>query len=144
MRVERMRDEKGYRSLFDPSALIPSPERAISMNWRGVAETLTITLAAMATSLVLFGIFMLLMAGVPPSRLYTEMFVGGFGTRFSWQNTLTRSRAAHPDRPLYRLAGAVGSDRDRRRRGPGPGRFGGRQRRPSAPGLPCADRSSWA
>jgi simple sugar transport system permease protein len=61
------------------------------MNWRGVAETLTITLAAMATSLVLFGIFMLLMAGVPPSWLYTEMFVGGFGTRFSWQNTLARA-----------------------------------------------------
>jgi simple sugar transport system permease protein len=61
------------------------------MNWRSVAETLTITLAAMATSLVLFGLFMLLMAGVPPSRLYTEMFVGGFGTRFSWQNTLTRA-----------------------------------------------------
>jgi ABC-type uncharacterized transport system permease subunit len=69
----------------------PAQEKATGMNWRSLAETLTITLVAMATSLVLFGIFMLFMAGVPPSRLYTEMYVGGFGTRFSWQNTLTRA-----------------------------------------------------
>jgi simple sugar transport system permease protein len=61
------------------------------MNWRGIAETLSITVAALAISLVLFGIFVLLKAGVPPSRLYYEMFVGGFGSAFSWQNTLTRA-----------------------------------------------------
>jgi ABC-type uncharacterized transport system permease subunit len=61
------------------------------MNWRGIAETLLITVAALATSLVLFGIFILLKAGVPPSRLYTEMFVGAFGSAFSWQNTLSRA-----------------------------------------------------
>src|SRR5438876_9174815 len=61
------------------------------MNWRGIAETLLITVAALATSLVLFGIFIVLKAGVPPSKLYTEMFVGAFGSAFSWQNTLSRA-----------------------------------------------------
>src|SRR6266851_6065664 len=61
------------------------------MNWRGIAETLLITVAALATSLVLFGMFIFLKAGVPPSSLYTEMFVGAFGSAFSWQNTLSRA-----------------------------------------------------
>jgi simple sugar transport system permease protein len=61
------------------------------MSWRSIAETLSITLAALVTSLVLFGIFIFLKAGVLPSQLYYEMFVGGFGSAFSWQNTLTRA-----------------------------------------------------
>src|SRR5438093_572358 len=61
------------------------------MNGRGIAETLLITVAAMAASLVLFGIFVFVKAGVLPSQLYYEMFVGAFGTSFSWQNTLTRA-----------------------------------------------------
>jgi ABC-type uncharacterized transport system permease subunit len=61
------------------------------MSWRSIAETFSITCAALATSLVLFGIFIFLKAGVPPSQLYYEMFVGGFGGAFSWQNTLTRA-----------------------------------------------------
>src|SRR5947208_16950318 len=61
------------------------------MNERGIAETLLITVAAIAASLVLFGIFVFVKAGVLPSQLYYEMFVGAFGTSFSWQNTLTRA-----------------------------------------------------
>src|SRR5438270_8053259 len=61
------------------------------MNWRGCVQTLAITLAALLTSMVLFGIFMLLFARVSPLQLYAEMYRGGFGTRFSWQNTLTRA-----------------------------------------------------
>jgi ABC-type uncharacterized transport system permease subunit len=61
------------------------------MNLRGISQTLLITLAALATSLALFGLFMLLFAGVSPVRLYAEMYRGGFGTRFSWQNTLTKA-----------------------------------------------------
>ena len=39
------------------------------MNWRGLLETLTITLAALVTSLVLFGLFMLgLSKGVVADR----------------------------------------------------------------------------
>src|SRR5438552_14188798 len=60
------------------------------MNWREALETLIITLAAIVTSLLVFGGFMLL-AGISPWDLYHWMFVGGFGTRFSWQNTLTRA-----------------------------------------------------
>ncbi len=38
------------------------------MNGRGLLETLTITLAAIATSLVVFGAFMVLFAHVHPHR----------------------------------------------------------------------------
>jgi general nucleoside transport system permease protein len=62
-----------------------------SMHWRNLAETLVITLAALAGSLLLFGIFMFVLAGVPPLKLYAEIYRGGFGTKFSWQNTLTKA-----------------------------------------------------
>jgi simple sugar transport system permease protein len=58
---------------------------------RGFLETLFITLAALVTSLVLFGIFIFLYQGVAPQKVYYWMFVGSFGTAFSWQNTLTKA-----------------------------------------------------
>jgi simple sugar transport system permease protein len=61
------------------------------MNWRGIAETLSITLAAMVASLVLFGIFMYFLAGVPPWELYVQMYEGAFGRWYSWQNTLSKA-----------------------------------------------------
>ncbi len=61
------------------------------MKWREIAETLTITLGAIVTSMVLFGAFLFAFAGVSPLELYHWMYVGGFGTWFSWQNTLTRA-----------------------------------------------------
>jgi simple sugar transport system permease protein len=61
------------------------------MNWRGLAETLVITAAALLASLVVFGVFMMVFAGVAPLSLYYQIFRGGFGTSFSWQNTLTKS-----------------------------------------------------
>ncbi|HEV3117853.1 MAG TPA: ABC transporter permease [Gemmataceae bacterium] len=61
------------------------------MNTRSLAETLTITLAALLTSLVIFCGFMYAYARVAPLDLVHWMYVGGFGTRFSWQNTLTRA-----------------------------------------------------
>jgi simple sugar transport system permease protein len=60
------------------------------MYWRELAEALCITLAALAASILLFGLIMFC-RGVSPSELYYWMYVGGFGTRFSWQNTLTRA-----------------------------------------------------
>src|SRR4051812_1144217 len=60
------------------------------MNWREPLQTLTITLAAITTSLILFAAFMML-AGIHPFDLFHWMFIGGFGTKFSWQNTLTRA-----------------------------------------------------
>src|SRR5437660_7968806 len=61
------------------------------MNWRGIAQTLLITLAAMVSSLVVFGLFIFLWAKVSPLELYYEMYRGSFGSRFSWQNTLTKA-----------------------------------------------------
>ena len=61
------------------------------MHWREFAQTLSITLAAILTSMALFGLFMLAFAGVSPLALYHWMYVGAFGTAFSWQNTLTRA-----------------------------------------------------
>jgi simple sugar transport system permease protein len=61
------------------------------MNWRNLAQTLTITLAALACSLLIFGLFTLVFAGVSPLKLYAEIYRGGFGTKFSWQNTLTKA-----------------------------------------------------
>jgi general nucleoside transport system permease protein len=61
------------------------------MNARGFLETLIITLAALATSLILFGAFMVLFARVNPLDLYYWMYRGGFGTRSAWEDTLTRS-----------------------------------------------------
>lgn len=61
------------------------------MSWRGLIESLVITFLALASSLVLFGLFMFFTAGVQPLRLYYWIYIGGFGTSFSWQNTLTRA-----------------------------------------------------
>jgi simple sugar transport system permease protein len=61
------------------------------MNWRGMAETLTITLAALVSSLVLFGAFMLAFAHVSLSDLYYYMYLGAFGSKTAWQDTLTRA-----------------------------------------------------
>jgi simple sugar transport system permease protein len=58
---------------------------------RSFVESLFITLAALLASLVLFGAFIFFYAGVPPQKLYYWMFVGSFGTAFSWQNTLTKA-----------------------------------------------------
>ncbi len=61
------------------------------MNWRDTAQSLTITLAAVVSSMVIFGVFMALFKGVSPVDLYHWIFVGGFGTGFSWQNTLSKA-----------------------------------------------------
>ena len=60
------------------------------MNLRALAEPFAITAAAMLASMLIFGAFMAA-AGVNPFELYHWMYVGGFGTSFSWQNTLTRA-----------------------------------------------------
>src|SRR5271166_6169089 len=64
---------------------------ATPVNWRELAETLSITLAAMVSSLVVFCLFMLAYAQVSPADLLYWMYIGGFGTSFSWLNTLTKA-----------------------------------------------------
>jgi len=61
------------------------------MKWRGTAETLLITLAALVTSMVVFGAFMAAFAGVNPIDLYAQIYQGGFGSAFALQNTLSRA-----------------------------------------------------
>src|ERR1700722_5608597 len=61
------------------------------MNWRGPAQTLTITFGAIASSLALFGLFIFAMTGISPLLLYEEMYIGSFGSKFSLQNTLTKA-----------------------------------------------------
>ena len=54
------------------------------------AESITISLAALIVSLVLFGIFVSF-SGVNPFEVYRLIYRGAFGTSFSWQNTLVRA-----------------------------------------------------
>src|SRR3954464_10499540 len=59
-----------------------------AMNWRGMLETLTITVAAIALTLFLFAGFMWATKGVSPGDLYSSIYTGGFGHSVSWENTL--------------------------------------------------------
>src|SRR5258708_39760440 len=53
-------------------------------------EKALIPLAALAVSLLVFGAFVAV-AGADPLEVYYEMYRGGFGTWFSFQNTLQRA-----------------------------------------------------
>ena len=55
-----------------------------------IAEAVVISLAALAVSAALFGLF-ILAVGKSPIQLYSLIYTGGFGTWFSWQNTLQRA-----------------------------------------------------
>ncbi len=74
------------------------------MKFRSFAESLFITLTALAASLALFGLFMVSFrtfsgetlkgggyGGSFLANLYYWMFAGAFGSKFAWQNTLTRA-----------------------------------------------------
>src|SRR5580704_4576725 len=61
------------------------------MQSRSLAETLTITIGALVASLVIFGAFMFAFGHVRPNELFHWMYIGSFGTKFSWQYTLTRA-----------------------------------------------------
>ncbi len=58
------------------------------MNWRGMLETLVITVAALALSLGLFALFIFVTKGATPQQLYSSIYAGGFGHVVSWENTL--------------------------------------------------------
>lgn len=61
------------------------------MRWREIAETFAITLAAMLSALLLFSSYLWIDRGVAPRDLFYWMYIGSFGTTFSWQNTLSRA-----------------------------------------------------
>jgi simple sugar transport system permease protein len=75
------------RATSAPSLCDGKPEPHV----RGLLETLTITLAALAVSLVLFGAFIYLYEHKSPADLYYWMYKGGFGAPSSLQNTLTKA-----------------------------------------------------
>lgn len=54
------------------------------------AESVLIPVVALVLSLVLFGLF-LLAVGSDPLGVFYSMYRGGFGSGFSWQNTLERA-----------------------------------------------------
>jgi simple sugar transport system permease protein len=54
------------------------------------AESIVIPLAALLVGLLLFGLFLLAL-GKSPGDYYALVYKAGFGTDFSWQNTLTRA-----------------------------------------------------
>jgi general nucleoside transport system permease protein len=56
---------------------------------RRVAEAVAIPLGALAASAIVFGIIVLAL-GNDPLEVYKLIYVGGFGSWFSWQNTLQR------------------------------------------------------
>jgi simple sugar transport system permease protein len=64
------------------------------MSWRGSLEIVTITLLALAGSLVLFCLFIMAYTAVAadkvvlPGELCDALFKGGFGTRRAWLNAL--------------------------------------------------------
>jgi simple sugar transport system permease protein len=60
------------------------------MNVRSLLETLTITVAALAVSVLLFGAYMAA-NGVNPLDLYYWLVMGGFGSAFAWKNTLSQA-----------------------------------------------------
>ncbi len=61
-----------------------------SVRLKQAAEALVIPLGALAVSAILFGLFIAALSK-SPLELYELMYKGGFGTWFSWQNTLSRA-----------------------------------------------------
>ncbi|WP_075215529.1 ABC transporter permease [Mongoliimonas terrestris] len=72
---------------------VPAPSFAFSEvldRIRRSAEYVVIPLLALAASAVLFSVFLLFL-GKNPIDFYSLVWRGGFGTSFSWQNTLVRA-----------------------------------------------------
>jgi ABC-type uncharacterized transport system permease subunit len=65
--------------------------RQATVNWRELAESICITVAAIVVSMLIFGVFMWLSRGVSPFALYHTMYIGSFGTSLSLQSTLERA-----------------------------------------------------
>jgi general nucleoside transport system permease protein len=63
---------------------------AIANQATRIAEAVLIPLVALTAALLLFGLFMLFI-GKNPFDVYALIYKGGFGSAFSWQNTLQRA-----------------------------------------------------
>src|SRR5712691_13477651 len=65
-------------------------ERMRSAKQQEIMATLGLPAGALVVSLLVFGMFVA-GSGTNPFTAYTLMYTGGFGTWFSWQNTLQRA-----------------------------------------------------
>lgn len=79
---------------MDATATLPaghavSPGAALD-RIRGAAEALLIPIGALAASMAIFGVFVLLI-GKNPLEVYALIWKGGFASGFAWQNTLQRA-----------------------------------------------------
>ena len=64
--------------------------RLASWNPKATAEAIVVPLGAVAAAAVLFSVFLLAL-GKSPVTFFELLWRGGFGTAFSWQNTLIRT-----------------------------------------------------
>jgi simple sugar transport system permease protein len=80
----------GDAAAKDTAAAIAAAAAA-RREWLGrTAEAVAMPVGALIVSMLLFGIFVAF-AGINPLDVYQYMFVGSFGSWFSFQNTLTRA-----------------------------------------------------
>ncbi len=63
---------------------------AISPAWQVRIEAVLVPLLALLVSLLVFGVFLLLI-GKNPLEVYQLIYKGGFGSSFSWRNSLARA-----------------------------------------------------
>ena len=68
----------------------PAPSFRFSARFLGTAEKVLIPLGALVVSAILFSVFLLLL-GKSPVDFFQLVWRGGFGTAFSFQNTLQRA-----------------------------------------------------
>jgi ABC-type uncharacterized transport system permease subunit len=73
-----------------PRATAPAVPQIGSSRWRSDAEYVAIPVLAIAASFLLFAVF-LLAIGKSPAEFIRLIWVGGFGSAFSLQNTLQRA-----------------------------------------------------
>lgn len=69
---------------------VPLPKTAVLGRLRGPLAAVAAPLGAVAAAALLFGLFMAVL-GHDPLEIYRLMYVGAFGSWFSWQNTLQRA-----------------------------------------------------
>ena len=78
-------------------------------------EAVLVPLGAMLAGMLVFGIFCGAM-GVNPLLVYASIYKAGFGSWYSWQNTLVRAAPLLLVRSLHRDSRARRHYRDRERR----------------------------
>jgi simple sugar transport system permease protein len=73
-----------------PTILPLAPQNDLMDRFRATSEYVVIPLIAVAISAVLFSIFLFTL-GKDPLEFFALLWRGGFGTAFSWQNSLLRA-----------------------------------------------------